>query len=311
MKIYIAGHRGMVGSSVHRLFIKEDNIEIITRSRNELDLTNQLSVRNFISQQKPDVVVVAAAKVGGILANHTYPYDFIVENLQMEVNIVDACLKADISKVVFLGSSCIYPKFAPQPLHEDSLLTDSLEPTNQWYAIAKIAGVKMVEAAKIQYGKQWVSLMPTNLYGVNDKFDLEKSHVLPAMMRKFHEAKLNGHSDVILWGSGAPYRDFLHVDDLATAVQYACESNLPETLYNVGFGSDISIKNVAMLIQRVVGHKGNILWDSSKPDGTPKKLMDSSKFLALGWSPKIDLEQGLESTYQWFLKNVEKGSLRI
>jgi len=301
-KVYIAGHRGMVGSSVWRALQTKGYNNLIGKTSTELDLRNQQAVTDFIKAEQPDVIIDAAARVGGILANNNNPYPFLMENLQIQNNLIDAAHKADVQKFIFLGSSCIYPKFAPQPLKEAYLLTDSLEPTNQWYAIAKIAGVKACEAIRKQYGKDFVSLMPTNLYGPNDNFDLMSSHVLPAMLRKFYEAKAN-NTPVTLWGSGTPMREFLYVDDLAQAVLFAVENTLPEHLYNVGTGSDVTIKVLAETIQNTVGHKGDIIWDSSKPDGTPRKLMDSSKLRSLGWEPKIGLEEGISMAYEWFLKN--------
>lgn len=302
-KIYIAGHNGMVGSAVWRALESIGYNNLIGKSRKELDLRDQRQVMVFMQSEQPQVVVDAAAKVGGILANNENPYPFLMENLQIQNNLIDAAHKNAVQKFVFLGSSCIYPKMAPQPLKEEYLLTDSLEPTNEWYAIAKIAGVKACEAIRKQYGKDFVSLMPTNLYGPNDNFDLNSSHVLPAMIRKFHEAKLNNHATVILWGSGSPLREFLHVDDLAQAVVFAIENKLPDHLYNVGYGEDLSIRELATTIQNIVGHGGKIEWDSTKPDGTPRKLMDSSKIRALGWSPNIGLKEGVERTYNWFLNN--------
>ncbi len=302
-KIYIAGHRGMVGSACWRLLEKLGYSNLIGRTSNELDLRNQSQVYNFIKDSKPDVIIDAAARVGGIVANKEYPYQFLMENMQIQNNLISSAHEFNIAKFIFLGSSCIYPKSAPQPLKEDYLLTDSLEPTNEWYAIAKISGVKLCEAIRRQFGKDFVSLMPTNLYGSNDNFDLQTSHVLPAMMRKFHEAKENNHSDVILWGTGSPMREFLHVDDLASAVVFALENVLPDYLYNVGAGTDITIKELADMIQSQVGHKGNIKWDSSKPDGTTRKLMDSSKIMQLGWQPTYNLQNGIANTYSWFLEN--------
>jgi GDP-L-fucose synthase len=249
-------------------------------------------------------VIDAAAKVGGILANYDFPYQFLMENLQIQNNLIDGAFKNNIKKFIFLGSSCIYPKFAAQPLKEEYLLTDSLESTNEWYAIAKITGVKACQAIGKQYNKDYVSLMPTNLYGAFDNFDLHSSHVLPAMLRKFHEAKINNHSDVTLWGSGTPLREFLFVDDLADAVVFTLENNLPEYLYNVGTGKDITIKELAGTIQKLVGHEGNILWDNSNPDGTPRKLMDVSKMKGLGWEYSTELKDGIRKTYQWFLENI-------
>lgn len=301
-KIYIAGHRGMVGSAVWRALEGRGYNNLIGRTSRELDLRNQQSVADFFKREQPDVVINAAAKVGGILANNDNPYPFLMENLQIQNNLIDTAYKTEVSKFIFLGSSCIYPKFAPQPLKEEYLLTDSLEPTNEWYAIAKIAGVKACEAIRKQYGKDFVSLMPTNLYGPNDNFDLQSSHVLPAMLRKFHEAK-STNAPVTLWGSGTPMREFLHVDDLAQAVLFAVENILPEHLYNVGTGTDVTIKELAETIQNIVGHKGELIWDSTKPDGTPRKLMDSSKLEALGWKSNIALNEGVESTYNWFKNN--------
>lgn len=305
MKIYIAGHRGMVGSAIWRRLTSLGHKNLIGRTSKELDLTDQAKVEDFIAEEKPDVIIDAAARVGGILANDTYPYQFLMDNMLIQNNLINAAVKNDIQKFIFLGSSCIYPKLAPQPLKEEYLLTDALEPTNEWYAIAKISGVKACEAVRKQYDRDYVSLMPTNLYGPNDNFDLKTSHVLPAMIRKFHEAKHNGNADVTLWGSGTPMREFLHVDDLASGVVYALENQLPEYLYNVGFGSDVTIKKLAETIQNIVGHQGRIVWDSTKPDGTPRKWMDSSKLRDLGWKPEIDLEMGIRKTYAWFLDNIE------
>ena len=302
-KIYIAGHRGMVGSACWRVLDKLGYSNLIGRISEELDLRNQSQVYNFISLSKPDIIIDAAAKVGGILANNNYPYQFLMENMQIQNNLISTAHKLNVSKFIFLGSSCIYPKLAPQPLKEEYLLTDSLEPTNEWYAIAKISGVKLCQAIRKQYNKDFVSLMPTNLYGPNDNFDLQTSHVLPAMMRKFHEAKEKNHLDVNLWGSGSPMREFLHVDDLANAVVFALENVLPDYLYNIGSGTDISIKKLAEMIQFQVGHKGHINWDSSKPDGTPRKLIDSSKIIQLGWRPSYNLKSGIANTYSWFLEN--------
>jgi len=302
-KIYIAGHRGMVGSAIERVLRAKGYTHIIGRSSKELDLRDQQQVRAFFDQEQPDVVIDAAARVGGILANNTYPYQFLMENMQIQNNLIDASLKTNVDKFIFLGSSCIYPKFAAQPLTESSLLTDTLEPTNEAYAIAKIAGVKAVEAIRKQYGKDYVSLMPTNLYGTHDNFDLTSSHVLPAMIRKFHEAKLAGDTPVTLWGSGTPLREFLFVDDLAEATIFALENTLPEYLYNVGTGEDLTIRDLARCIQEVVGHNGEILWDANKPDGTPRKLMDVSKMHALGWKHQVELQEGIQRTYKWFLDN--------
>jgi GDP-L-fucose synthase len=302
-KIYIAGHRGMVGSAIWCALEAKGFNNLIGKTSSELDLRNQAAVEEFFNIERPDVIIDAAARVGGILANNNYPYTFLMENLQIQNNLIESALKHEVDKFIFLGSSCIYPKLAPQPLKEEYLLTAALEPTNEWYALAKIAGVKACEAIRTQYGKDFVSLMPTNLYGTHDNFDLQTSHVLPAMLRKFHEAKINNHATVILWGSGSPLREFLFVDDLATAVLFALENKLPENLYNVGTGIDLTIKELALLIQQKVGHQGEIIWDSSKPDGTPRKLMDISKLKSLGWNPTVDLEAGIQKTYAWFLAN--------
>ena len=304
-KIYIAGHKGMVGSAVWRALDNNGYTNLIGLSRSELNLRNQQAVLEFYKEEKPEIVIDAAAKVGGILANNDYPYDFLMQNMQIQNNLIDGAFNSGVEKFIFLGSSCIYPKLASQPLKEEYLLTDFLEPTNEWYAIAKISGVKACQAIRNQYGKNYVSLMPTNLYGYFDNFDLKSSHVLPAMLRKFHEAKVNGNSVVELWGSGSPMREFLFVDDMAEAVVFALENELPEFLYNIGSGKDITIKELAETIQGVVGYKGNILWDKSKPDGTPRKLMDVSKMRDLGWSYSTELTEGIEKTYQWFLENIK------
>ncbi|MDB4297779.1 GDP-L-fucose synthase [Flavobacteriaceae bacterium] len=304
-KIYIAGHRGMVGSAVYRTLEKEGYTNLLGRTSKELDLKDTNAVKSFFEKEKPSIVIDAAARVGGILANNNYPYQFLMENMQIQNNLIDQSLKSGVDKFIFLGSSCIYPKFAPQPLKEEFLLTDSLEPTNEWYAIAKITGVKACQAIRNQFNKDFVSLMPTNLYGTHDNFDLETSHVLPAMIRKFHEAKLNNNSDVVLWGSGTPMREFLFVDDMAKSVVFALENVLPEYLYNIGTGEDLTIKELAETIQKVIGHTGNLIWDSSKPDGTPRKLMDISKMHRLGWKHQVVLEEGIKTTYEWFLNNIE------
>ena len=301
-KIYIAGHRGMVGSACWRAFETEGYTNLVGKTSKELDLRDQKAVEEFIRTEKPVAIIDAAAKVGGILANDTYPYEFLMDNMLIQNNLIRSAHENDVSKFIFLGSSCIYPKFAPQPLKEEYLLTDSLEPTNQWYAIAKISGVKLIEALRKEYGRDYVSLMPTNLYGPNDNFDLKSSHVLPAMIRKFHEAKLNGNAPVELWGTGSPMREFLHVDDLGQAVLFAIENKLDEHLYNVGTGVDLTIKELAELIQSTVGHQGEIIWDSTKPDGTPRKLMDNAKIRNFGWSSKIILHKGIEMTYEHYKK---------
>ncbi len=302
-KIYVAGHRGMVGSAVCRALTTAGFTNITGKTSEALDLKNQQAVIQFFEEEEPEVVIDAAARVGGILANNNFPYPFLMENLQIQNNLIDAAHKNDVKKFIFLGSSCIYPKLAPQPIKEEHLLTGPLEPTNEWYAIAKITGVKACEAIRKQFRKDFLSLMPTNLYGPFDNFDLQTSHVLPAMIRKFHEAKENGHADVTLWGTGKPMREFLHVDDIAEAVVFAVENTLPEHLYNVGTGTDVSIKQLAESIQNAIGHEGKIVWDTSKPDGTPRKLMDSTKLNKLGWKHSIELPQGIAKTYDWFLKN--------
>jgi GDP-L-fucose synthase len=301
-KIYIAGHRGMVGSACWRALEAEGYTNLVGKTSKELDLRDQKAVEAFIKSEKPVAIIDAAAKVGGILANDTYPYEFLMDNMLIQNNLIRSAHENDIPKFIFLGSSCIYPKFAPQPLKEEYLLTDSLEPTNEWYAIAKITGVKLVEAIRKQYGRDYVSLMPTNLYGPNDNFDLKSSHVLPAMIRKFHEAKIEGNKTVELWGSGSPMREFLHVDDLATAVMFALENKLEEHLYNVGTGADLTIKELSQLVQKIVGHRGEMFWDSNKPDGTPRKLLDSSLLCEKGWSPKISLSSGIEDVYAHYIK---------
>lgn len=306
LNIYIAGHGGMVGSAIWRELKARGYTNIIGRRSNELDLRNQTAVSHFFEIEKPDVVIDAAARVGGILANSNYPYTFLMDNLLIQNNLINVSHQFNVGKFIFLGSSCIYPKLAPQPLKEDSLLTGPLEPTNEWYAVAKIAGVKACEAIRIQYKKDFLSLMPTNLYGPNDNFDLETSHVLPAMIRKFHEAKRNDHAPVALWGSGNPMREFLYVDDLAEAVVFALENSLQEHLYNVGTGEDMKIRDLAEIIQHIVGHKGEILWDAKKPDGTPRKLMDVNKLKNEGWKAATSLVDGIEKTYRWYLENPDE-----
>ena len=304
-KIYIAGHNGMVGSAIWRTLSAKGYSNLIGASSKELDLRNQQSVTDFISKEKPDVIIDAAAKVGGILANNNFPYQFLMENMQIQNNLISCAHELGVAKFIFLGSSCIYPKLAPQPLKEEYLLTGALEPTNEWYALAKITGVKACQALRNQFNKDFVSLMPTNLYGIHDNFDLNSSHVLPAMIRKFHEAKHNNNNaSVTLWGSGTPMREFLFVDDMAAAVVFALENKLPDYLYNVGTGEDLTIKQLALTIQKIVGHEGEIIWDATKPDGTPRKLMDVSKMHALGWKHQVNLEEGIQKTYTWFLENV-------
>ena len=302
-KIYIAGHLGMVGSACMRLLKQEGYNNIIGKTRSELDLTKQEQVETFFKTEKPDVVIDAAAKVGGILANDTYPYEFLMDNMLIQNNLIKSSLNNNVNKFIFLGSSCIYPRLAPQPLKEEYLLTAPLEPTNQWYAVAKISGVKLIESIRIQFEKDYVSLMPTNLYGPNDNYDLKNSHVLPAMIRKFHEAKKEKRSEVLLWGSGSPFREFLHVDDLAKAVLFALQNKLPDSLYNVGSSNEISIKELAILVKEIVGFQGAIKWDNTKPDGTPRKLMDSSRLNNLNWRSTIALDDGIKSVYEYFKKD--------
>lgn len=296
----------MVGAAIWRSLEARGYRHLLGKTSKELDLRNQESVRAFFQKETPEVVIDAAARVGGILANNNYPYQFLMDNMLIQNNLIDFAHQYGSKKFIFLGSSCIYPKLAPQPLKEDYLLTGPLEPTNEWYALAKISGVKACEAIRKQFNKDFVSLMPTNLYGPFDNFDLQTSHVLPAMIRKFHEARENGHAPVTLWGSGTPMREFLHVDDMAEAVVYALEGELPENLYNIGTGKDLAIKDLAKLIQEIVGHEGEVIWDSSKPDGTPRKLMDVSKMAKAGWTARIPLEKGIASTYRWFLENLEQ-----
>ena len=297
-KIYIAGHRGMVGSSIIRLLQKKGYTNIVTRTSKELDLRNQQAVNDFFAAEKPDYVVLAAAKVGGIVANNTYRAEFIYDNLMMEANIIHAAYVNKVTKLLFLGSSCIYPKLAPQPLKEEYLLQGYLEHTNQPYAIAKIAGIELCDSYRFQYGCNFISAMPTNLYGPNDNYDLEKSHVLPALLRKFITAKRNGATSVELWGTGAPKREFLHVDDLAAACYFLLENYNEKGLVNIGCGEDVSILELAQLVKKTVAFKGEIVFDTSKPDGTPRKLMDISKIKSFGWQPSISLEDGIASVYQ-------------
>ena len=303
--IYIAGYTGMVGSACWRALESRGYKNLIGYSSKELDLRDQRAVFETLEREKPDAIIDAAAKVGGILANSTQPYEFLMDNMLIQNNLIKAAHELDIKKFIFLGSSCIYPKMAPQPLKEEYLLTGSLEETNQWYAIAKISGVKLIEAIRQQYNRDYVSLMPTNLFGPGDNYDLKSSHVIPAMLRKFSEANENDHSPVELWGTGTPKREFIHVDDLANAVVFTLENKLKESLYNVGSEIEISIKKLADLIQNVTGHKGEIIWNQNKPDGTPRKLMDSSKLHRLGWSSMIDLKTGIKEVYNNYINGVK------
>nr|WP_299423579.1 GDP-L-fucose synthase [uncultured Emticicia sp.] len=308
-KIYIAGHRGMVGSAITRQLEQEGFTNLVFRTSKELDLRNQQAVFSFFETEKPAYVFLAAAKVGGIVANNTYRADFIYDNLAVQNNVIHGAYLHGVTKLMFLGSSCIYPKMAPQPLKEESMLTGLLEPTNEPYAIAKIAGIKMCEAYRAQYGCNFISVMPTNLYGPNDNYDLQNSHVLPAMLRKFHEAKIKQDTAVNLWGSGSPMREFMYVDDLANACVFLMQNYNEEAFVNIGTGTDISIKALAEMVKKIVGFEGGLIWDSSKPDGTPRKLMDVSRLHGLGWHHQMELEQGIALAYQDFLKNHE--SLRL
>ncbi len=299
-RVFVAGHRGMVGSALVRR-LNSEKCTVLTGARAELDLTRQEPVERWMEAQRPDAVFAAAAKVGGILANSAYPAQFLYDNLAIEANLIHASHRTGVMKLVFLGSSCIYPKLAPQPIKEEALLTGPLEPTNEWYAIAKIAGIKLCEAYRQQYGRDFVSAMPTNLYGPGDNFDLETSHVLPALIRKFHEAKTAGKDEVVLWGTGSARREFLHVDDCADALVHVMKSYSDAQHINVGCGEDLTIIELAQLVARVTGFKGQIVHDLSKPDGTPRKLMDVRKLKALGWQPRIGLEDGIAETYRWFL----------
>lgn len=305
-KIYIAGHRGMVGSAIWRKLEAEDYKNLIGRTSNELDLRDQKAVRDFFAEEKPDYVFLAAAKVGGIQANNTYRADFLYENLMIQNNVIHAAYESNVKKLLFLGSSCIYPKYAEQPIKEDYLLTGILEDTNEPYAIAKIAGIKLCESYRRQYGKNFISVMPTNLYGYGDNYHLQNSHVLPALIRKFHEAKINNEKEVVMWGTGKPLREFLFADDLADACYFLMENYDDQELINVGYGSDVSIRDLADEIKEIVGFEGKIVNDKSKPDGTPRKLMDSSRLFSLGWKPSVPLKKGLKLTYQDFLKNFTK-----
>lgn len=304
-KIYIAGHRGMVGSAIHRKLQEKGFHNFILRTSKELDLRNQQAVNDFFQTEKPEYVFLAAAKVGGIVANNTYRADFLFENLAIQNNVIHSAYVTGVKKLMFLGSSCIYPKLAPQPLKEDYLLSGFLEETNEPYAIAKIAGIKLCEAYRSQYGCDFISVMPTNLYGPNDNYDLQKSHVLPAMIRKLHEAKLGKNESVTLWGTGSPMREFLHADDLAEACVYLMENYSESQLINVGTGKDVTIKELAEMVKKIVGFEGNLMWDTTKPDGTPRKLMDVSKLHAQGWKHTIELKEGIKLAYQDFLEHHE------
>lgn len=310
--VFIAGHRGLAGGAILRELQAQGYTNLVTRTRGELDLSDRESVRQFFESVRPDVVAVAAAKVGGIKANNDYPVEFLLENLKIQNNLIEAAADFGTRKLLFLGSSCIYPKFAPQPITEASLLTGALEPTNEPYAIAKIAGIKLCQAYARQYGKNFISAMPTNLYGPGDNFDLQNSHVLPALLRKVHEATEAGAHEVVVWGTGTPRREFLHVDDLAAACRFLIENYDSPEFVNIGCGEDVSIRELAELICEVVGFKGNLVFDSTKPDGTPRKLLDVSRLQSLGWKPRISLREGITQTYAWYRENLlnTAGSVR-
>ena len=302
-KIYVAGHRGLVGSAIMRNLTKNGYENIITKTHDELDLLDAVAVTNFFKKEKPEYVFLAAAKVGGIHANNIYPADFIYQNLQIQNNIIHNAHLNNIKKLLFLGSSCIYPRECPQPIKEEYLLTGPLEKTNEAYAVAKIAGIKMCQAYNKQHGTTFISVMPTNLYGINDNFDLETAHVFPALLRKFHEAKVNNDPEVVIWGTGKPMREFLYVDDMADACIYLMNHYSDDDIVNIGTGQDISIKELAKTISDIVGYQGKIIHDTTKPDGTPRKLLDVSKLHALGWTHQTSLKEGIKLTYDWFLKN--------
>ncbi len=308
-RVYVAGHRGMVGAAIVRALKAAGFTNILTRTSRELDLRDQAAVNAFFAQEKPDYVFLAAARVGGIVANDTYPADFIYDNLVIETNVIHAAFSTQAKKLLFLGSTCIYPKLAAQPLKEDALLTGPLEPTNEWYAVAKIAGIKLCQAFRRQHGCDFISAMPTNLYGPGDNYDLEKSHVIPAMLRKMHEAKQNSESVVTLWGTGTPRREFLHVDDLAEALLFLMQHYSGESHVNVGVGQDLTIRDLAETVRAVVGFEGDLVFDTSKPDGTPRKLVDTTTINALGWQAKISLNDGLAAAYQWFVEHYREARI--
>ena len=306
MKIYVAGHRGLVGSAIVRQIEADGKHTWVGRSRQELDLLDREAVFNFLLEENPDALIIAAAKVGGIQANNNFPVEFLSENLQLETNLMDAAHKANIDRLLFLGSSCVYPKFAEQPIKEEYLLTGALEPTNEAYALAKISGLKLVQAYRREYSRRWISAMPTNMYGPGDNFDLENSHVLPALIRKFHDAKLSGASSVTLWGTGSPRREFLHADDLGSACLFLMENYDDDIAINLGAGEDLEIRELAERIKDTVGFSGNIAWDKSKPDGTPRKFLDSSRIRAMGWRPSISLSAGIAQTYAWYVSQTDQ-----
>lgn len=301
-RVFVAGHRGMVGAALVRQLGRE-GCDVLTATRSELNLKSQDQTRRWMDIARPHAVFLAAAKVGGILANDALPADFLYDNLMIEANVIEAAYSSGVEKLLFLGSSCIYPRLAPQPITEDSLLTGPLEPTNEWYAVAKIAGIKLAQAYRRQHGRDFISAMPTNLYGPHDNFDLQTSHVLPALLRKAHQAKLEGKREFVIWGSGTPLREFMHVDDCADALVFLMKHYSDASHINVGSGIDVTILELAEMVAAAVGFKGNIVADTAKPDGTPRKLMSSDRLLAMGWSPKIDLQDGIRATYEWFLRN--------
>ena len=310
-RIYVAGHHGLVGSAICRRLKRDGYSNLLMRDRSQLDLTDPAAVQAFFASEKPEYVFQAAAKVGGILANSTYPVDFLRDNLIIELNVMEAAYRHGVKKIEALGSSCIYPKLAPQPIKEEYLLTGPLEPTNEWYAVAKIAGIKLAQAYRQQYGFHAISLMPTNLYGQGDHFDLKSSHVLPALMRKAHEARVSDSAEMVVWGTGAPRREFMHVDDLADAALFLMQNYDRPEIINVGVGTDLSIRELAELVCRVVGYNGRLVFDTSKPDGTPQKLLDVSRLRALGWQARITLEDGIRQTYQWFLAGHPTGQQSV
>jgi GDP-L-fucose synthase len=302
--VYVAGHRGLIGSAITRRIDELGDRDWVGRTRAELDLTNRDAVFDFVASAKPDAIIIAAAKVGGIKANDTYPVEFLTENIQLQSNLLDAAHDAGVRKVLFLGSSCIYPKLAPQPIQESSMLTGPLEPTNDAYALAKLAGIRLVDAYRSEYGREWISAMPTNLFGPGDNFDLETSHVLPALIRRFHDAASSGADSITLWGTGEALREFLYIDDAAAACLFLLDNyNAPGPI-NVGFGKDISIRELASIVATVTGFEGEIRWDSTKPNGTPRKLLDSSRIHSLGWAPTVGLTEGIQRTYDWYLKTL-------
>ena len=303
-KIYIAGHKGLVGSAILRLLIKEGYTNLVYKTRKELDLTNQIEVSNFFKQEKPKYVFLAAAKVGGIHANNTYPADFIVDNIQIQTNIIKSSFENNVKKLLFMGSVCIYPKYADVPVKESSLLTGMLEPTNDAYAIAKIAGIKMCQAYRKQHGVDYISTMPCNLYGVNDNFHPTNSHVLPALIRRFHEAKINKLDEVVCWGDGSARREFMNADDVANASLFLMNNYSSDEIINIGYGEDYTIKDVVEIIKDVVGYDGKIVWDATKPNGTPKRLLDTTKIFNMGWKPTVNLKKGLEEAYEWYTANI-------